>query len=36
MENLYGMIPLTLFTIFGLIYHIGHVEYEKDKKSNDV
>jgi len=31
-ENLYGMIPLTLFTIFGLIYHIGHVEYDKTYK----
>lgn len=29
MENLYGMIPLTLFTIFAILYHIGHKEYDK-------
>ena len=29
MENLYGMIPLTLFTIVAIMYHIGHIEYDK-------
>jgi len=34
MENLYGMIPLALFTIIAIIYHIGHNEYKKDNTKN--
>ena len=32
MENIYGMIPLALFTIFAIMYHIGHIEYDKLQK----
>ena len=34
MYDLLGMIPLTLFTIFAILYHIGHVEYDKTKHSH--
>jgi len=29
MENLYGMIPLAVFTLLAIMYHIGHKEYNK-------
>ena len=29
MESLYGMIPLALFTLFAVVYHIGHNEFTK-------
>jgi len=29
MENLYGMIPLVLFTAFAVMYHIGNNEYNR-------
>jgi len=32
MENIYGMIPLTLVTIIAVLYHIGHIEYEKGNR----
>ncbi len=32
MQDLIGMIPITLFTIFAVLYHIGHVEYDKTHK----
>jgi hypothetical protein len=37
MENLYGLIPLILFTLVAILYHIGHNEYDKkygDKNGN--
>jgi hypothetical protein len=32
MENLVGMIPLALFTLVAIMYHIGHNEYKKGKR----
>jgi len=32
MENYIGMIPLTLFTLFTVMYHVGHEEYKKGKR----
>jgi len=32
MDNIYGMIPLVLFTAFAVMYHIGHIEYDKKNK----
>jgi len=29
LENLYGMIPLAVFTLLAIMYHIGHNEYNK-------
>ena len=34
MENLCGMMPLVLFTIFAVMYHIGHNEYNKKHLQN--
>ena len=37
LENLYAMLPLVLFTVFAVMYRIGHVEYKKrhsDKTSS--
>lgn len=33
MENLYGMIPLILFTLFAIAYKIGEHEYYKRKEN---
>ena len=33
MENIIGMIPLALFTLVAIMYHIGHNEYEKGKRA---
>lgn len=33
MENLLGMIPLALFTLIAIMYHIGHNEYKKGKRA---
>ncbi len=30
-----GMIPLALFTLFGVMYHIGHVEYDKHQQEKN-
>ena len=30
-----GMIPLALFTLFGVMYHIGHVEYDKEQEEKN-
>ena len=29
MENIYGMIPLAVFTLLAVMYHVGHKEYDK-------
>jgi hypothetical protein len=33
MENIAGMIPLALFTLIAVMYHVGHNEYKKGKKA---
>ena len=33
MYDFLGMLPITLFTIFAILYHIGHVEYDKTQKT---
>jgi len=33
MENIIGMIPLALFTLVAVMYHIGHNEYKKGKRA---
>ncbi len=30
-----GMIPLALFTLFAVMYHIGHVEYDKEQREKN-
>jgi hypothetical protein len=33
MEGYIGFIPLALFTIVAIMYHIGHNEYNKGKRA---
>lgn len=32
MEDILTMLPLGLFTLFAVMYHIGHEEYKKGKR----
>ena len=34
MNNLIGMLPLALFTLVAIMYHIGHNEYKKRKNKS--
>lgn len=33
METFIGMIPLALFTLIAIMYHVGHNEYKKGKRA---
>jgi len=35
MDEIIRMLPLVLFTLFGIIYHIGHNEYRKNNKHSN-
>ena len=33
MQDILGFLPLTIFTVLGIMYHIGHNEYKKGKRT---
>jgi hypothetical protein len=33
MQDYIGFIPLALFTIIAIMYHVGHNEYKKGKRA---